>query len=140
VTPPRRRHSQGDPNPPDPLETLRNICLGLPGVTERMSHGEPAWFAGGKKLFVMYADHHHDDRLGFWCACEAAERDALVAADPGRYFVPPYVGHRGWLGAWLDVAVDWEELAEIVTEAFRLVAPRRLVADLEGPFSTNGNV
>jgi hypothetical protein len=115
-----------------PLERLRSLCLDKPGATERLSHGEPAWFAGGTKLFVMFSDHHHDDRVGFWCACDPAERDALVAADPGRYFVPPYVGHRGWLGAWLDVAVDWDEVAEIVTEAFRLVAPRRLVAELEG--------
>jgi hypothetical protein len=55
-----------------------------------------------------------------------------VASDPERYFVPPYVGHRGWLGAWVDVPADWEELGEIVTEAFRLAAPRRLVAMLEG--------
>jgi hypothetical protein len=61
----------------------------------------------------------------------ATPRDALVAADPERYFVPRYVGHRGWLGAWLDVPVDWDELGEIVTEAFRLVAPRRLRAELE---------
>ena len=115
-----------------PLEKLRSLCLALPSVTERLSHGEPAWFAGDKKLFVTLSNHHHDDRVGFWCACEAPERDALVASDPERYFVPPYVGHRGWLGAWVDVPVDWEELGEIVTEAFRLVAPRRLVAELEG--------
>ena len=51
---------------------------------------------------------------------------------PARFFVPPYVGHRGWLGVWLDVPVDWQELVEIVTEAYRLVAPRRLLAELEG--------
>ena len=114
-----------------PLEKLRSLCLALPGVTERLSHSEPAWFAD-KKLFVTLSNHHHDDRVGFWCACEAPERDALVASDPERYFVPPYVVHRGWLGAWMDVPVDWEELGEIVTEGFRLVAPRRLVAELEG--------
>lgn len=116
----------------DPQEVVRGLCLALPGATERLSHGEPAWFAGDKKLFVSYADHHHDNRVALWCACETAERDALVAGHPDRYFVPPYVGHRGWLGAWLDVAADWEELAELVTEAFRLVAPRRLLAELDG--------
>jgi hypothetical protein len=115
----------------DPQQRLRSLCLGLPGATERVSHGEPSWFAGDKKLFVTYSDHHHDDRVAFWCACETAERDALVASDPARYFVPPYVGHRGWLGVRVDVAQDWDEVAEIVTEAFRLVAPRRLVAELE---------
>jgi len=110
---------------------VRTLCLGLPGVTERLSHGEPAWFAGDKKLFVSYADHHHDGRVAFWCACERADRDALVALRPDRYFVPPYVGPRGWLGAWVDVPADWEELGEMVTEAYRLVAPRRLLAELE---------
>jgi predicted DNA-binding protein (MmcQ/YjbR family) len=56
----------------------------------------------------------------------------LVASAPIRFFVPPYVGHRGWLGVWLDVPVDWQELGEIVTEAYRLVAPRSLLAELEG--------
>lgn len=115
----------------DPLESLRQLCLGLPETTERLSHGEPTWFVRGKTTFVMYADHHHDDRLAFWCAAPAGEQDALVASDPERFFVPPYVGHRGWLGVWLDVPVDWDEITEIVSEAYRTVAPKRLVAELE---------
>jgi hypothetical protein len=115
-----------------PLARLRSICLGLPGATERQSHGEPSWFVEDKRLFVTSSDHHHDDRLAFWCAAEAAERDALVASAPDRFFVPPYVGHRGWVGVWLDVEVDWTEVAEIVTDAYRMVAPRRLIAELDG--------
>ena len=84
-----------------------------------------------KKVFVTYADHHHDDRLGFWCAAPPGAQQALVAADPGRYFVPPYVGHRGWLGVYLDVPVDWDEIAELVVDAYREVAPGRLVAELD---------
>jgi hypothetical protein len=115
----------------DPLERLRRLCLGLPETTERLSHGEPTWFVRDKKTFVMYADHHHDDRLGFWCAAPPGAQDALVGSAPERFFVPPYVGHRGWLGVRLDVPVDWDEIAEIVEDAYRMVAPKRLIAELE---------
>jgi hypothetical protein len=115
----------------DPLERLRELCLALPETTERLSHWEPTWFVRGKKTFVMYADHHHDDRVGFWCAAAPGVREALLAGQPDRYFYPPYVGHRGWLGVRLDVPVDWGEIGEIVVDAFRVVAPRRLVAVLD---------
>src|SRR5215472_13592148 len=115
----------------DTLERLRQICLALPESTERLSHGEPTWFVRGKTTFVMYADHHHDDRLAFWCAAPSGAQPALVAAEPDRFFVPPYVGHRGWLGVWLDVPVDWEEIAALVTDAYRAVAPKRLLAQLD---------
>jgi hypothetical protein len=80
------------------LQALRRLCLAFPDTSERLSHGEPTWFIRGKKTFVTFADHHHDDRLAFWCAAPPGAQDALVASAPGRYFVPPYVGHRGWLG------------------------------------------
>jgi len=115
----------------DPLAALRGVCLGLPEVTERLSHGEPTWFVRGTRAFVMYADHHHDERLAFWCAAPDGAQEVLVAADPRRLFVPPYVGHRGWLGVWLDVAVDWSEIGELVVEAYRSVAPKRLLASLD---------
>lgn len=115
----------------DPLETLRTLCLALPEVTERVSHGEPTWFVRAKKTFVTYANHHHDDRLGFWCAAPAGVQEALVGAEPERFFRPPYVGHRGWLGVYLDVTVDWAEIGEIVEDAYRVVAPKGLVAQLD---------
>lgn len=114
-----------------PLERLRTLCLGLPEVTERLSHGEPTWFVRGKKTFVMFADHHHDDRLAFWCAAPPGAQEAIVGAEPERYFRPPYVGPRGWLGVWLDVPVDWGEIADLVDDAYRAVAPKRLIADLD---------
>jgi len=81
---------------------------------------------------VSFAGRHHDDRVACWCAAAADERDALVGEDPERFFVPPYVGGRGWLGVYLDVdRVDWAELGEIVREAYRLIAPKRLAALLE---------
>ena len=116
----------------DPLALLRGLCLAMPEATERLSHGEPAWFVRGRKTFVTYADHHHDDRLAFWCAAPEGAQAALLAADPERYFVPPYVGGRGWLGVRLDVPVDPDEIAELVADAYRVVAPRTLVARLDG--------
>jgi hypothetical protein len=115
----------------DPLESLRKLCLALPETTERLSHGEPTWFVRDKKTFVMYANHHHDDRLAFWCAAPPGVQEALVNSAPDRYFRPPYVGHRGWLGVYLDVPVDWTEIAEVVEDAYREVAPKRLVAELD---------
>jgi hypothetical protein len=128
-----------DPPAGDPLPRLRALCVALPEVTEKISHGEPTWFV--RKVFVMYADHHHDDRVAFWCAAPTGAQEALVAAHPDRYFRPPFVGGRGWLGVWLDgrghtgtgaAEPDWAEIAEIVADAYREIAPRKLVAQLDG--------
>ncbi len=115
----------------DVLDLLRRICLSMPEAAERSSHGEPAWFVGPGKQFACFRDHHHDDKLAFYCAAPAGRQDELVGSQPGRYFVPPYVGGRGWLGIRLDVPVDWDEIAEIVEDAYRTVAPRRLLASLD---------
>ena len=69
----------------DPLDRLRALCLALPETTERLSHGEPTWFVRDKKTFVMYADHHHDEVLAFWCAAPPEAQDLLVSGDPERY-------------------------------------------------------
>jgi len=112
----------------EPLMRLRQICTALPEVSERISHGEPSWFIREKKMFVSYADHHHDDRLAFWCAAPEGVQQVLVGANPEQFFVPPYVGHRGWLGVYLDVPTDWNEITDIVIDAWRVVAPKRLAA------------
>lgn len=117
--------------PSDVLPRLRALCLALPEVEERLSHGEPAWFVRGKRLFVTFADRHHDDRVACWCAAPPGAQEALVAHHPERFFRPPYVGHRGWLGIYLDVPVDWAEVEELVRDAYLAVAPRRLVETLE---------
>jgi hypothetical protein len=115
----------------DALERLRALCLALPEATERLSHGEPTWFVRGKKTFVMYANHHHDDRLAFWCAAPGGAQEILVATKPEQFFVPPYVGYRGWIGVRLDMAVDWDEIADLIVDAYRTVAPRKLVDQLD---------
>lgn len=116
----------------DPVEKLRTLCLALPETSERLSHGEPTWFIRGKKTFAMLANHHHDDRFGFWCPAPAGVQEELVDAEPDRFFRPPYVGHRGWIGVYLDVDdVDWDEIREIVVDAYRTVAPKKLAAMLD---------
>jgi hypothetical protein len=87
----------------DSLDHLRAICMALPEVEERLSHGESSWFVRGKKQFVMFANQHHDDRVGVWCAAPAGAQEVLVGAEPWRFFRPSYVGVRGWLGVYLDV-------------------------------------
>ena len=116
----------------DPLPRLRQVCLSLPEVEERISHGEPSWFVSGKKQFVTYADHHHDDRLACWCAAPDGIQRMLVETDPDRFFVPPYVGGRGWVGCYLDVLVDWRDVEAIIIDAYVSVAPARLRALVEG--------
>lgn len=104
-----------------PLEQIRKLCLALPDTTEKLSHGEPAWFVKGR-LFVMFANHHHDDRLAFWCAAPPGAQEAMAQSASEKFFRPPYVGHRGWLGVHLDVPVDWNEIAGIIGEAHAVIA------------------
>jgi hypothetical protein len=117
------------------LERLRELCLAFPEVEERPSHGAPTFFVRGKRPFVMVMqDHHGDGRLAIWCAAGAGVQRMLVDGNPERYFVPPYVGHRGWLGARLDRGLEWGELAGIVEDAYAVIAPAKLVeaATLDG--------
>lgn len=117
----------------DPLTEVRRICLSLPEVTERPSHGSPTFFVRDKTTFVMYLDDHHGDgRLALWCPAPPGVQEQLVELEPERFFRPPYVGHRGWIGVRLDVDPDWVEIEAICVEAYRRVAPKRLVAMLDG--------
>ena len=110
------------------LTKLREICLAFPETSERLSHGAPTFFVRGKRAFLMVlTDHHGDGRFAIWCAAPAGMQRMLVEADPERFFVPPYVGHRGWLGFRLDRELDRDELAGIVEDAYAEVAPPKLV-------------
>ena len=115
------------------LGRLRKIALALPEATERVSHGELAWFAGDKRLFMMFAGHHHDGRVAIWIAAPLGVQEALIEDDPARFFRPPYVGPRGWVGVRFDLPEDpdWIEVAELIEDAYRLVAPRKLLAALD---------
>jgi hypothetical protein len=110
------------------LERLRRICLALPETSERLSHGAPTFFVRGKRAFLMLLDDHHGDgNFGIWCAAPPGTQELLVDADPEKFFRPPYVGHRGWLGVRLHGDVDWDEIAGIVEDAFATVAPKSLL-------------
>ena len=112
----------------DALARVRAICLALPETSERLSHGAPSFFVRERRCFLMVLDDHHGDgRFAIWCAAPPGDQLVLVEADPDKFFVPPYVGHRGWLGVRLDRGVDWDELAGIVEDAFATVAPKRLL-------------
>ena len=113
------------PSNPAVVDRLRALCLALPAVTEKLSRGEPAWFVRGRS-FATTADHHHDDRLAVWLAAPTGRQESLVETDPVRFYRPPYVGVRGWVGAYLDVPdVDWDELATLITDAHATVRERR---------------
>ena len=106
------------------LALVRELCLALPRVTERPSHGGPAFFAD-PRCFVMFLDDHHGDgRLALWCAAPEGVQAELVQLEPDRFFRPPYVGHRGWLGVLLCTP-DRDELAAVVLDAYRCTASAR---------------
>jgi hypothetical protein len=112
----------------DILEGIRRICASLPETNERLSHGAPSFFVRDKKMFATITDNHHDDgRFAIWCAAPEGAQSLLVGADAERFFVPPYVGYRGWLGVRLDRGLDWDELTGILEDAYACVAPRSLV-------------
>jgi hypothetical protein len=114
------------------LARLRRICLSLPEAQEKPSHGEPTWFAGRGKVFATFDDHHHDAaHVSVWLPLPFGAQEVLLAQDPSRFFRPPYVGGRGWVGVVLDGDPDWALVERLVREAFRQVAAARLVARLE---------
>jgi predicted DNA-binding protein (MmcQ/YjbR family) len=120
--------------PPRPITRLRKLCLDLPEAHEVEAWGEPT-FRVRNKMFAMFAssgNHHGAGRPAAWMKAAPGEQDLLVRASPGRFFVPPYVGKSGWIGVWLDGDVDWAELAALLEDSYRLVAPKKLSARLSG--------
>jgi hypothetical protein len=116
----------------DPVERVRKLCMAMPEVSERLSHGAPTFFIRDKKtLATVWDDHHGDGRLGLICAAPPGVQQELVDEEPDRFYVPAYVGHRGWIGLRLDVKVDWDEVREILADAYRCVAPKTLVKQLD---------
>src|SRR5690242_3158841 len=95
-------------------ERVRVICASFPECTERLSHGAPAFFVR-KQFAQVWPDGHHDHTFPhLWCAAPPGAQEALILADPRRYFRPPYVGHRGWVGVRLDGRVAWREVADLL--------------------------
>ena len=109
---------------------LRKICLALPEVTEKIAWGEATWRVGGKLFAQMATYHHGDEHVAVWLPMPLGAQEALVEKDATRFFVPPYVGHRGWVGVRVDGKPDWGVVAGLVEEAYRLIAPPRIAAKL----------
>jgi hypothetical protein len=107
----------------DPIGRLRAICLALPDTSEKVAWGEPTWRVRGR-LFAQLDNHHHGaDHLAVWLPAPLGEQEALVKADPARFFRPPYVGIRGWVGVRIDGRPSWTQVAALVEQAYRHVAP-----------------
>jgi predicted DNA-binding protein (MmcQ/YjbR family) len=111
--------------PKQPIDRLRAICLALPEAVEKEAWGDPT-FRVRDRIFAM--EKRGDGRSSLWCKAPQGSQMVLVGADPRRFFVPPYVGHKGWVGMRLDSKPDWDEVAELVKRSYRLIAPKRLAA------------
>ena len=119
--------------PPSPLTRLRKLCLALPEAHEVEAWGEPT-FRVRNKLFAMYAapnNHHGGGRPAVWCKAAPGNQSLMVRVVPDRFFVPPYVGPSGWVGVWLDRDPDWAEVGDLMSDSYRLIAPKKLQALLD---------
>jgi hypothetical protein len=117
--------------PRDPTARLRAICLALPEAVEKEAWGDPTWRVRDR-IFAM--EKRGDRRVSLWCKAPPGAQDVLVGADPARFFVPPYVGHKGWIGVRLDDGPDWGEVGALVRRSYRMTAPKRLAVALGDPF------
>ena len=130
----KRREARSLGMPPRPLTRLRKLCLALPEAHEVEAWGEPT-FRVRNKMFAMYASgstHHGGGRHSAWCKSAHVNQELLIRSAPTRFFCPPYVGPSGWVGVYLDDVCDWDELNDILREAYRLAAPKKLAVAL-GP-------
>lgn len=114
-----------------PIDHVRKICLALPEATEKTAWGEPT-FRVKDKIFAQFEDNHHNSGIvGLWCKAPDGLQATLVAAEPGRFYVPKYVGHKGWIGIRMEGAVDWTHVAELLHDSYRMTAPKRLLPLLD---------
>ncbi|NUO81529.1 MmcQ/YjbR family DNA-binding protein [candidate division KSB1 bacterium] len=121
------------------LQRVRRICMALPATVEKLSHGEPTFFVA-KKVFCMFANNHHNDgRIAVWLPAPSGVQEMLIKSAPEKYFKPPYVGVRGWIGVELACVRD-EELEFHVREAWRLIAPPKLQTAAPAPVRRKTNI
>ena len=123
----------------DVHQAVREVCLWLPEAEEFVSHGSPNFRVRGKTFATYAVNHHGDGRVALWLNAPPGSQDVHVRAEPGHFFIPPYVGPRGWLGVMLDQGIAWKRVAALVREAYEKVAPEPLRArigktpTLQGP-------
>jgi hypothetical protein len=107
------------------VRRVRRICAAMPGTTERLSHGEPTFFVH-KKVFAMFANNHHNDgHIAVWIPLAPGLQPVLTGSAPEKFYRPPYVGVRGWVGVELEQVGD-EELAYLIRQAWQMTAPKNL--------------
>ena len=109
----------------DPFARLQALCLSLPEAIEQETWEAPT-FRVRNKIFAMVRSG--EGRVSVWCKARPGVQEMLISADPGRFFKPPYVGPKGWIGIHLDDEVDWDEVEDLVEESYRMTAPKRLSA------------
>lgn len=114
--------------PSTPTDRLRTICLGFPEATEKEAWGDPTWRIRNK-IFAM--EKRGDGRISVWCKSVADQRDMLLLSAPLLFFIPPYVGSRGWIGMRLDTEPDWREVESIVRQSYCLIAPKKLSREIK---------
>ncbi len=126
-------HPHKDYDPNGPIKHLREICLALPETIEQEAWGE-CTFRVAKKMFAMTDNNHHDSgHVAVWVKAPPMAQEIMVASDSKRFFRPPYVGHKGWLGVRLDLKVDWADLAAILEDGWLMCAPKKLAESRRGP-------
>ncbi len=112
------------------LQTLHEICMAYPGTEEIFegSVGDPVYKASGK-IYVM--QHHVGGEPSIWMKAPSGVQEALIATDPSRFFRPPYVGHNGWVGTWLNDGIAWPEIEDLIDDAYRMTAKKSLIRELD---------
>ena len=111
-----------------PTDQLRAICLALPEASEKEAWGDPTWRIRDK-IFAM--EKRGDGRISVWCKAPPGSQEILVESAPALYFVPPYVGHKGWVGMRLDAKPDWDEAAMLIKRSYSLIAPKPLARQID---------
>jgi len=107
------------------IERVRAIAMALPGVTEKLSHGEAAFFVRGRMFFTTDNDHHGSGHVAVWCNAPEGAQQSLVEGDPKHFFVPPYVGNAGWLGVRLDSGLSWKVIGDLLKQAHGITGVKR---------------
>ena len=107
------------------IDRARKIALALPDATEKLSHGEPAFFVKGRLFMTVDNNHHGSGHVALWLNAPPGAQESLVEGDPRHFFVPPYVGKGGWLGVRLDSGLSWSVIADLIAQAHRTTAEKR---------------
>ncbi len=115
----------------DPLGKVRELIEALPETSEKLSHGSPTWW-GGKKTFACFHDGGYDEgRRAVWIKAPEGAQEDLIAADPEKFYRPKYLGPSGWVAMRLEGKVDWDEVRFLLVQGYRMVAPKRALAQLD---------